>query len=125
MTRVSLLALGLLVALAFAAGLAQETRRKSAEKSKAGEQIDFDRARTLKAKQQKGEKLTADEDAYLKKAIAVRNAQGGGNQGKQGRAVFNKETTGLKPLTEMSATDNYLGQDGGLYGGGKNTPPDE
>src|SRR5262245_36214564 len=35
-----------------------------------------------------------------------------------------KETVGLKPLTEMSATDIYKGEDGGLYGGGKNTPPD-
>jgi hypothetical protein len=30
-----------------------------------------------------------------------------------------------KPLTEMSADDRYKGQDGGLYGGGKNEPPEE
>jgi hypothetical protein len=30
----------------------------------------------------------------------------------------------LVPLDEMSADDRYKGQDGGLYGGGKNTPPD-
>src|SRR5262245_13512734 len=30
---------------------------------------------------------------------------------------------GMKPLTEMSATDKYYGEDGGLYGGGKNEPP--
>src|SRR5262245_28256780 len=35
-----------------------------------------------------------------------------------------KESTGLKPLTEMSGTDRYKGEDGGLYGGGKNTPPE-
>src|SRR5262245_36084008 len=34
-----------------------------------------------------------------------------------------KPTVGLKPLTEMSATDRYKGEDGGLYGGGKNEPP--
>jgi hypothetical protein len=34
-----------------------------------------------------------------------------------------RETTGLKPLSEMTATDRYEGEDGGLYGGGKNTPP--
>src|SRR5262245_9618099 len=34
-----------------------------------------------------------------------------------------KPTVGLKPLTEMSATDRYKGEDGGLYGDGKNEPP--
>jgi hypothetical protein len=32
-------------------------------------------------------------------------------------------STGLKPLTEMSADDRYKGEDGGLYGGGRNEPP--
>jgi hypothetical protein len=36
-----------------------------------------------------------------------------------------QESTGRKPLTEMSADDRYQGEDGGLYGGGKNSPPDE
>ena len=31
--------------------------------------------------------------------------------------------TPLKPLTELGATDRYKGEDGGLYGGGKNEPP--
>lgn len=35
-----------------------------------------------------------------------------------------KEKTGFKPLTEMSADDRYKGEDGGLYGNGKNVPPD-
>jgi hypothetical protein len=34
-----------------------------------------------------------------------------------------KESIGLKPLTEMTAEDRYKGEDGGLYGGGKNEPP--
>src|SRR5262245_32408066 len=34
-----------------------------------------------------------------------------------------KPSVGLKPLTEMSADDRYKGEDGGLYGGGKNEPP--
>jgi hypothetical protein len=34
-----------------------------------------------------------------------------------------KSSVGLKPLTEMSAQDKYKGEDGGLYGGGKNEPP--
>jgi hypothetical protein len=32
-------------------------------------------------------------------------------------------SVGLKPLTELSATEKYKGEDGGLYGGGRNTPP--
>ena len=32
-------------------------------------------------------------------------------------------STGLKPLTEMTAEDAYKGEDGGLYCGGMNEPP--
>jgi hypothetical protein len=35
-----------------------------------------------------------------------------------------QKSTGLKPLTEMTADDRYKGEDGGLYGGGKNEPPE-
>jgi len=34
-----------------------------------------------------------------------------------------KSSVGLKPLTEMTADDRYKGEDGGLYGRGKNRPP--
>jgi hypothetical protein len=34
-----------------------------------------------------------------------------------------RNTTGLKPLTEMTAKDRYKGEDGGLYGAGSNKPP--
>ena len=35
-----------------------------------------------------------------------------------------RRSVGLKPLTEMTAEDRYKGEDGGLYGGGKNEPPE-
>jgi hypothetical protein len=35
-----------------------------------------------------------------------------------------KASVGLKPLTEMTASDKYKGEDGGLYGAGKNEPPE-
>ncbi|MSR54970.1 MAG: hypothetical protein EXS09_17035 [Gemmataceae bacterium] len=35
-----------------------------------------------------------------------------------------KNTVGFKPLTEMAASNKYKGEDGGLYGGGKNEPPE-
>lgn len=34
-----------------------------------------------------------------------------------------RTSIGLKPLTEMSAADKYKGEEGGLYGAGKNEPP--
>ncbi len=44
--------------------------------------------------------------------VAVRSVVEGG-----------KPSFGLKPLTEMTAEDRYKGEDGGLYGGGRNEPP--
>ncbi len=35
-----------------------------------------------------------------------------------------KSSVGFKPLTEMTEKDKYKGEDGGLYGGGKNEPPE-
>jgi hypothetical protein len=35
-----------------------------------------------------------------------------------------QSSTGLVPLTEMTATSRYKGEDGGLYGGGRNEPPE-
>jgi hypothetical protein len=34
-----------------------------------------------------------------------------------------RSSVGLKPLNEMTAEEKYKGEDGGLYGGGKNEPP--
>lgn len=48
----------------------------------------------------------------------------GGAMGR-GPALTPRQSVGFKPLTEMTATDNYKGEDGGLYGGGKNEPPAE
>ena len=39
-------------------------------------------------------------------------------------ALEPKASFGLKPLMEMTATDRYKGEDGGLYGGGRNQPPE-
>lgn len=51
------------------------------------------------------------------------NRPGGG--ARRGPTLTPKPTVGFKPLTEMTASDNYKGEDGGLYGGGKNEPPAE
>ncbi|OYW18727.1 MAG: hypothetical protein B7Z55_10090 [Planctomycetales bacterium 12-60-4] len=90
------------------------------------EAIDFNKARQLLQKQRAGEKLTADEAAYLRRAQeARRNGQNPPGQPGRPMALQPRETTGLKPLSEMQADDKYQGEDGGLYGAGRNTPPAE
>jgi len=55
---------------------------------------------------------------------AIRLGRQGGGAGNGGIVLAGaKSSLGLKPLTEMSATDRYKGEDGGLYGGGLNAPP--
>lgn len=39
-------------------------------------------------------------------------------------ALEPRPSMGLKPLTEMTASDRYKGEDGGLYGAGRNEPPE-
>lgn len=111
-----------LLGLWLCGSLAAQTVPEKANPPAAVEKIDFDKARALLQKENNGAKLSAEEAAYLERAKAVRRA----GQGPQNsRMIAGKEKVGFKPLTEMTAEDRYLGQDGGLYGGGKNTPPDE
>jgi hypothetical protein len=90
----------------------------------AGQQRDADdpgRGLRLFQRELLGEKLTPEEAAFLQRALEERLRRPAGKS----RALLERETTGLKPLTEMSAEDRYEGEDGGLYGGGRNTPTDE
>ncbi len=89
------------------------------------EAIDFERARTLFQKRERGGKLTADEEAFLQKAIAARRAADGNKpqNGPQREPAAPRESIGQKPLNEMTADDRYKNEDGGLYGGGSNSPP--
>ncbi|HUY88252.1 MAG TPA: hypothetical protein VMV10_05935 [Pirellulales bacterium] len=83
--------------------------------------IDWDKARRLFRRSQAGEKLTADEHAYLDKAKRARQA--GARPGAPQPPPKFVKPAGFKPLTEFTADDRYKGQDGGLYGGGHNEPP--
>jgi hypothetical protein len=98
----------------------QEAKKEAAKKDASKEPIDFARARELFEKRRRGEKLMAAEEAYLQRAIEAR-------RGKDAKSapLTGREQTGFKPLSEMAADDRYKGQDGGLYGQGKNSPPDE
>lgn len=96
---------------------AQDNRPTSPEK------IDFDKARLLLQREAKGQKLSAEEAAYLERAKAARRAMQGGSP--DSRMIGGKEKVGLKPLSEMTAEDHYQKEDGCLYGNGKNTPPEK
>ncbi len=88
------------------------------------EPIDWPKAKLLYQREQRGEKLSAEEQAFLDRAKAVRR-QGESPANKAGSAngLQRPKPAVLKPLTDMSAEDLYEGENGGLYGGGQNTPP--
>jgi len=103
-----------------------QDRAKAEASSKQETPNDFDRARKLFQRRNAGQKLTDDEEAYLKRALEARRAQQNQNGASRNTpAPKPRETTGLKPLSEMTAKDRYKGEDGGLYGAGRNSPPDE
>jgi len=94
--------------------------------------IDRQRARDLLQKSQRGEALTTDEQAYLDRFRAImQRQQGRGGQQAQGTGpmsgkpgITGQESIGLIPLTQLTGDQKYKGQDGGLYGGGSNLPPE-
>src|SRR3954463_8977462 len=86
--------------------------------------IDWDRARNLHQREQRGEKLSPADQAYLDQAKAARaKGQGPGQQG-QRPAQPPRESTGLVPLSDKSVAD-YKGFKLGLYGDGENAPTAE
>jgi hypothetical protein len=88
--------------------------------------IDVERARALFQRVQKGETLGPEDRAYLeraKKEIRKRKGAGAGQQIAQPVPVpAPTNSTGLVPLCDLG-TQTYKGEDGGLYGGGRNEPP--
>jgi hypothetical protein len=59
-------------------------------------------------------------DRAVLKAIRLGRAQARADRAGAGAG---KPSIGIKPLTEMTAGDEYKGEGGGLYGGGRNEPP--
>jgi ribosome assembly protein YihI (activator of Der GTPase) len=100
---------------------AYHDRAAKALQAKAGKKpddgIDWKRANQLHERLSRGERLTAEEQAYHDRAAKTMQAS------RQPPPA--KPPTGLKPVTDMTAEDRYKGQDGGLYGGGKNEPPEK
>lgn len=90
------------------------------------DKIDWNKARQLRRKKLQGGTLTKEEEAYLDRAIKLRRKRMpplgfDGRRGKNRREP--KASTGLIPLTDMAGKARYKGQQGGLYGDGKNNPP--
>jgi len=85
-------------------------------------EIDWNKAQRLHQKFLRGEKLTEEERAYHDRAAQALRAKGGAERRPVPPA---RPFTGLKPLTDMTAGERYKGEDGGLYGGGKNEPPEK
>ncbi len=85
----------------------------------AEESIDWSKARELRQRVLRGEKLSPEEQAYYERALAARRQ----NQSPMPQLSRPEPwTQHLVPLSQ-SGTQKYKGQDGGLYGGGNNEPP--
>lgn len=80
--------------------------------------IDWERAKALFQRERRGDKLATEEKTYLERAKELQKSRAGA------AARQRKAPEHLTPLCDMTATDQYEGEDGGLYGGGFNTPPD-
>ena len=74
----------------------------------AADEIDWEKARGLHRRSQGGEKLTAEEDAYLNRAVAARNAR---------PASQRLPPRHLTPLTDMGASDRSALRKRGVMGG--------
>ncbi len=86
--------------------------------------VDFEKARQIMERNRRGEAVSAEDRAYVERAKQAKQKQPAG-KGAPGQALPpppEKWTQHLTPLPKLGAA-NYKGEDGGLYGGGKNSPP--
>lgn len=85
--------------------------------------IDFARAKAIQKRVVNGEPVSEEDRAYVAKAKAE-FARRKGMAGAGKSALTPRDSTGLVPLTDLEGDARYKGQDGGLYGGGRDTPPE-
>jgi hypothetical protein len=124
---ISLLAFGAITAGLTAVPRPVAAADPPAAGTRPAEAVDFAKARGLLQRSQRGEKLSADDQAYLDRAKAARARDGGGGKppaAGTARVPPPRESTGLVPLPQLGGGQAYKGFDGGLYGGGRNGPPD-
>lgn len=117
--RSALLALTVVVAgvLVYQAGPQRDAGLLATASAAEDAPIDMRRLRPLIEKVRASEKLTPEEQAYVDRARQQMRSRAG-----QGAGWGTVDTSGLVPLTDLTGT--YKGEDGGLYGGGRNTPPE-
>lgn len=86
--------------------------------------IDFERARQIMERNRRGEAVSAEDRAYVERAKQAKQKQGAG-KGAPGPALPPPPPKWTEHLTALPklGTATYKGEDGGLYGGGKNPPP--
>lgn len=89
--------------------------------------IDWDKARGLHQRYERGEHLTDDELAYLHMARSERARRLGEGEPPSLNVFTNSGRTLMRfvPLTDLKPGAKYKGEEGGLYGAGRNEPPPE
>jgi hypothetical protein len=103
--------------------------RAGAAPAAKADDIDWTKARQLHQRYQRGDKLTAEELAYYNRARQSRGQAtvGASPATSPQRAPEQKPASpsrSYKPLPELG-DQRHEGQEGGLYGGGRNVPPDD
>lgn len=82
--------------------------------------VDFEKAREIFARASRGEPVSAEDRAYVERAKQAKQKQPAAKN--PPGAPPPKWTQHLTPLDQLG-TATYKGEDGGLYGGGRNDPP--
>ncbi len=102
---------------------AHEAQMNKEDRRAGTDGIDWQKAQNLYQREKGGEKLSEADRKYLDHAKEVRQ-RGGHRSGGGAPANQRKAPESLKPLSDMTAEDQYEGEDGGLYGKGSNEPPE-
>jgi hypothetical protein len=87
------------------------------------EPVDWRKAQDLFRRERGGEKLSAEDQAYLDRAKKIRSRDGAPAARARSGGGQRKAPESLPPITDLGAAGKYEGEDGGLYGGGSNEPP--
>ena len=81
------------------------------------------RAAAIKARHDRGEKISLEDEDYYQSTVEHNNqVRSAATQKDWAAAHPTRESTGMIPLSELGK-DKYKGEEGGLYPGGRNTAP--
>lgn len=69
--------------------------------------------------------LTVERVANAPTIVAIRIGGRVNAPNRPAQVSIGKSSVGFTPLNEMTADDRYKGEDGGLYGGGRNELPEQ